>query len=112
MEKLAANYRPLGAEFFVVYTREAHPNNEIPQTQAYEERLANAKRLKSDLKVTFPVLVDDMRDRVFRAYGYAPNPVVVIDPKGRIAFAKVWCRADEIEAFFEGLLSGEIEYSE
>ena len=82
------------AQFVMVYIREAHPlggfagylgREKDPMT--LDERIAVAKRCKEQLRLPFPVLVDEMNDRVATRWGAWPVRAFVIDTDGRVAYA-------------------------
>ncbi len=97
MEELKARYGDQ-VEFLAIYVREAHPtdgwrmssNDEagiaIQQPQDQGEREKVARRCCSSLKISMPLLVDEMDDRVGHAYSGMPDRLYLIDRKGRIAY--------------------------
>ncbi|MEM6795840.1 MAG: deiodinase-like protein [Acidobacteriota bacterium] len=110
--------------FLVVYTREAHPvGSESPyrdgewdpminrltgarvaEPQTLEERRETASYSRQELELPVPVLVDDMENSVWSAYGAAASPGFVIDTEGRIALRQVWLNPKEIKRTLDGLL--------
>ena len=84
--------------FFVVYIREAHPedgwvlesNREAgialrdPATD--EARIETATTCATRLHTTIPVLVDGLDDAVASAYGAWPDRLYLIGRDGRVAF--------------------------
>lgn len=84
--------------FFVIYVREAHAadgrasrENEragirIEQPKTTGEREAAARNCLSDLKLSMPFLIDNLRDTVGAQYDAFPDRLFVIDKEGRIAF--------------------------
>jgi hypothetical protein len=87
------------AEFLAIYVREARPadgvwpgpfKNEagaaIDQPKLLAERLGVASQCCSTLKISMPLLVDDVDDRVGRAYSGMPDRLYVLDREGRVAF--------------------------
>jgi hypothetical protein len=86
------------AVFLAVYVREAHPtdgwrmlsNDEagisLKQPCNEGERVAVARRCCSTLKMSMPMVVDEVDDRVGHAYSGMPNRLYLIDRKGRIAY--------------------------
>jgi hypothetical protein len=87
------------AEFLAVYVREAHPgdgawpgqfNNEagaaINQPKQLSERTCVAGECSKTLQISMPLLVDDVDDRVGRAYSGMPDRLYVIDREGKVAF--------------------------
>jgi hypothetical protein len=97
VEELAQRYRD-EAVFLAVYVREAHPtdgwrmgsNDEaevaLAQPRTYSERLAAANQCNARLKMTIPLLVDEMDDRVGHSYSGMPSRLYVIDRAGKIAY--------------------------
>jgi hypothetical protein len=85
-------------EFLGVYIREAHPTNgwrllsneskgiSIAQPRDLGERNAVAERCCTTLKMTMPLLVDRMDDRVGHAYSGMPDRLYLIDREGRVAY--------------------------
>jgi glutathione peroxidase-family protein len=57
IRSLYARYKKKGFEFFLIYTKEPHPGENIPQPNTIEERAKNAARLKQEEKVNFPILI-------------------------------------------------------
>ena len=58
----------------------------LRQPIALDERVAAADRCCTALKMTMPVLVDEMDDRVGHAYSGMPDRLYVIDRDGRVAY--------------------------
>jgi hypothetical protein len=94
IEKLYASYKDK-AHFYVVYIREAHPDNSnraIPSNKFHvedpktlEERRKVAHEFATALKVSLPLLVDTIDDQVRNAYQAGPDRLYVIDGKGKFA---------------------------
>ena len=86
------------ADFYVVYIREAHPEDgwrmssnasvgvEIFQPKSFDERKTVAAQFCSLFQTTAPVLVDGIDDRVGEAYSGFPSRLYVIDRAGRVAY--------------------------
>jgi Iodothyronine deiodinase len=84
--------------FFVVYIREAHPedgwvltaNREqeiaVADPASGEEREAVGEACVARLAIRIPTLVDGLDDAVARAYGGWPDRLYLIDRDGRVAF--------------------------
>ena len=85
-------------EFFVVYVREAHPTDgwqvdanvqdEVfyRQHQTYEEREEVAQTCSLDLKITLPVLVEEMDNNIDETFGAAPERLYLIGSDGKVAY--------------------------
>jgi hypothetical protein len=84
--------------FFVVYIREAHPEDgwvlasnrgegvAIADPATLEERADAAEACAVRLRIRMPVLIDGLDDAVARAYGAWPDRFYLIGRDGRIAF--------------------------
>ena len=85
-------------EFVVVYIREAHPENgwvismNREQDIAFNDPTSNNERLVAAsscalrLKITMPVVVDDIDDKIASAYGALPDRLYLIAKGGRVAY--------------------------
>jgi len=85
-------------DFYAIYVREAHPTDgwrmssndaagiAIQQPRDEGERGNVARRCCSSLKMSMPLLVDEMDDRVGNAYSGMPDRLYLMDRKGRIAY--------------------------
>ena len=107
LEALYEHFRDEVA-FFVVYIREAHPEDgwvltgnreagiELVDPAGDDERVAVAESCAVGLGIPMPVLVDGVDDEVGRAYGGWPDRLYLIGRDGRVAF-----RGEEGPAGFE-----------
>lgn len=85
-------------EFFVVYVREAHPedgwvleaNREagiaLGDPETGDERAAVAAACATHLAIRIPILVDEADDAVARRYGGWPDRLYLVGRDGRVAF--------------------------
>ena len=85
-------------QFLGVYVREAHaadgwwPQNsgvpacEVKQPRTLQERRDVAAACCEALKMTMPLLVDEIDDRVGHAYSGMPERLYVIDRSGKVAY--------------------------
>jgi len=91
-----------------VYSREAnaghHPYEDVAPPQTLEERVALAKAYASEYGIAWPVVVDEMDDRAFRAYGEPFTATFIVDRDGRIAFKGTWVPPRIVEAELKRLL--------
>ncbi len=84
--------------FLGVYVREAHPTDGWPlpsnekagialsQPTDPGERFAVAKKCCTLLKMTMPLLVDELDDRVGHAYSGMPDRLYLINRDGRVVY--------------------------
>jgi Iodothyronine deiodinase len=108
--------------FFVVYIREAHPEDGwvladnraeglyVSDPVSGSERQAVAESCPTSFALDIPVLVDGVGDEVARAYGGWPDRLYLIGSDGRISYqggvGPFGFRVDELEAAIELELDG------
>lgn len=99
MEELHRRYGAQ-AEFLAVYVREAHAGDgawpgdftkdeagtPLRQPTQLAERVDVAARCCQVLEISMPLLVDELDDRVGRAYSGMPDRLYLIDRAGRVAY--------------------------
>jgi hypothetical protein len=97
LEKLYDRHRDEVA-FFIVYIREAHPEDgwvladnrreeiALVDPTSLEERAAAADACVLRLETRIPVLLDDVDDEAALAYGGWPDRLYLIGRDGRVAF--------------------------
>lgn len=85
-------------QFLGVYVREAHPTDgwrlpgndrvgiSIAQPRTTKERTDVAVRCCQELKMTMPLLVDDVDDKVGHTYSGMPDRLYVIGRDGRVVY--------------------------
>jgi hypothetical protein len=88
-----------------VYTREAHPGEDVPPHDSFEAKLACAKLLRDETGIRRTILVDDLAGGAHRRYGSMPNMTWVIDRGGRVAYKANWTSAANVEAFLARYLT-------
>jgi hypothetical protein len=99
LDQLAAQHHEYG--WYFVYTREAHPGENLPAHGSFEDKLAAARRLRDDLGITRPTLVDDLDGTLHRAYGLMPNMSWILGRGGTILYKAMWTSAARIGEFLE-----------
>jgi hypothetical protein len=84
--------------FFVVYVKEAHPEDgwvlcanrdeeiAVHDPTSRDERAAVAEACATRLAIRLPVLVDELDDEVARVYGAWPDRLYLVGRDGRIAY--------------------------
>jgi len=97
VDEVAGKYKE-EVTFLCIYVREAHPidgwrmssNDEveiaIAQPKTFEERLGVANTCHAKLKMSIPLLVDEIDDRVGHAYSGMPSRLYIVDQNGKIAY--------------------------
>lgn len=89
-----------------VYTREAHPGENVGHHDSFGRKLACARLLAEEAGIGRDILVDDLDGTVHRAYGLMPNMTWVIGRGGRVAYKANWTSAANVEAFLARFLAG------
>ena len=84
-----------------VYTREAHPGEHVGHHDTFATKLAHARRLRDEIGIRRPILVDDLDGAAHHAYGLLPNMTWVIGRGGRVAYRADWTSAVNVEAFVD-----------
>ena len=108
-------------EFYVVYIREAHPEDgwvvTINRDQGItptdptsdDERLEVATACALNMKIRIPVVVDEIDDTVARAYGALPDRLYLVGAGGHIVFqggaGPMGFKPPELEAAIEAELA-------
>jgi hypothetical protein len=114
IDELYASLPPTATIVFV-YTREIHPNQEMPPThrmhlphhQTMEQKLAQAQQFRDEMKLRLPVLVDDLAGTVHRAYGCLPFSAAAVHRNGTLVHRQEWASADLLGAVMNNLLEGD-----
>ncbi|WP_405475984.1 hypothetical protein [Streptomyces sp. NBC_00009] len=93
--------------FVVVNVREAHPGADTPQPRMIDEKMRNARALKSHHGFGFEVAVDGIDGTVHRAFGTRPSSAYIIDPSGTIVFRAHWSnRLEPLEEALRAVVAG------
>ena len=84
-----------------MYTREAHPAEHRPAHVLFEDKLSAAARLRDEIGISRPILVDDFDGPVHLAYGGLPNMSWVLGRGGLILYKAMWTSAARVGDFLE-----------
>lgn len=103
IRSLYANYKKKGFEFFLIYTKEPHPGENVLQRTTLEERVKNAARLKREEKVNFPILIDTPDNAVRNAYRGWSNGIFVVNKEGVLIFRSSWTHGPELKQVLHDL---------
>ncbi|MFC1614253.1 hypothetical protein ACFL5K_03040 [Gemmatimonadota bacterium] len=114
MDKVAAEFKDKGVDFYNVYTREPHPGEDFSKregderfdftdktsTKTYEERQANALKMIKSFGNNRPIMIDRVgKDCVQNGLGgNAPNSLALIDREGKLVLWQAWSNAEELRA--------------
>jgi thiol-disulfide isomerase/thioredoxin len=86
LESLHEKYREKGFEFFIVYTREAHPGSQLTHHDSIQKNRGHAEILRTDESLEIPIIVDDLAGTIHRSYGSLPYMIFVINKEGIIVY--------------------------
>ena len=120
LERLFTEYGDR-ATFFLIYSIEAHPKGDpspysntewvtepnrsrgilYRQPANKDGRTKLAEDARADLNITVPILVDDMENSAWQAYGKAPNAAYLIGVDGRIKLRQGWFEPSEFRRVLE-----------
>ena len=101
---LYKKFREKGFEFFIIYTREAHPGENFPHHRTWDQKLAHARKLKELDSVEIPILMDDLTGSTHVAYGALSNMIYLIDRDGVVVYKSDWTDAHELNGMCQSLV--------
>lgn len=93
------------AHWVTLYVREAHPGENLPVHETYEQKAEQARFLKRTEGIPWPVLVDELDGAIHHAYGMMPNSVFVIGTDGRISFREKIAHAPTVRRALDELVA-------
>ena len=81
------------SDFVVLYVREAHPGENIPQHKGSEDKRSRAKALQQLDHEGRRILVDSIQGDAHKAYGEYPNAVFIVNRNGCVVYRSDWSDA-------------------
>jgi hypothetical protein len=106
MEPLVRAYEGK-ADFYVLYTREAHPGENYPAHESFSDKMNDARDLKRFEPVERTILVDDLEGTMHTDYGARPNSVYVIGKDGIILFRADWNDPEAVQVQLDRLFQND-----
>lgn len=88
MKKLAGLYPDM--TFLMLYVREAHPGDRIPEHSSMEEKIALARQLQQSEDEQRIILIDDLQGSAHINYGSLPNVFYILDEQGKVLYRADW----------------------
>jgi hypothetical protein len=104
---LYRRFKRKGFEFFLVYSVEMHPGEDVPRPTTFEQRLGHALRLNKEEKVPFPIIVDGIENEVRRLYQALTNPVFLVDRNGVLVYKSSWTWGPDLETALTEMMACE-----
>ncbi|UGY93443.1 peroxiredoxin family protein [Streptomyces gobiensis] len=86
----ALAYRFPDVAFLVLYTREAHPGENLGPHRSMADKTDAARRVADTDREGRTMLVDDLQGSAHQHYGMMPNTVHIIDSRGVVVFRSMW----------------------
>lgn len=83
-----------GVAFVSMYVREAHPGENCPQPETFEEKLEHARAYKERDGIPWTVAVDDVEGSLHRTLDPKPHAAYIMDVRGNVAFRTLWANAE------------------
>jgi hypothetical protein len=107
MRSLYTRYRKKGFEFFLIYGRETHPGEFVPQPTSIDGRRNNALRLRKEEEVNFPILLDSIDNRVRNLYHGWSNGLFAVNKSGLLVYKAAWTYGPEVAQVLNDLSAWE-----
>ncbi len=128
MKELVEDYGER-VNFLIVDTLEAHPTGapspyadrewrtwlnrlsgvSVPQPEEFEQRRRQARSSREALGLSQLMVVDELNNSIWLAYGGASSPAFVVAGDGRVASRQVWLDPEEIRRVLDRLLADEVK---
>jgi len=103
-------YKEFGrkVDFVLLYVREAHPGEKIPQPKTLDVKRTHAAALVEHSSVPFQVLVDDIDGTLHQRLGGMPNGAFLFASSGVVVFRALWIGdISGVRSALESLIAGE-----
>lgn len=84
------------AQWLTVYVREAHPGENMPAHESLEQKRHQAKRMRDEEGIGWPVLIGELDGSTHQAYTELPNHIFLIDREGNVAFRGEFAHAPSL----------------
>jgi len=78
----------------------------ITQPKTYEERVEQATEFSREVRITIPMLVDDVDNAVWCTYGPASNIAYLIDTDGTILEKQLYYSPEDMDVQIQKYLQG------
>jgi hypothetical protein len=100
INRIAARHRP-GFEMVFIYTREIHPNEDLPHGrfahhQTLDDKVAAARAFQKDLGLKMTVAVDDLAGTAHLSYSGLPFCAAIVRRDGILVHREEWASAVQL----------------
>ncbi len=119
MDKLAAEFKDKGVDFYNVYTREPHAGENFSKksgnkkldfsdkkaTKTRQDRESNARGMIESHGIRRPIMIDTIGKDCVQNWlgGKAPNSLSLIDREGKLVLWQIWSNAEGLRAKLQEL---------
>jgi hypothetical protein len=104
MDTLADCYRDRAVRSVFVYTREAHPGENVPHHRTMDDKRHHARAFREQCQVRRPILLDGLDGAAHRAYGLLPNMTWIVGRGGFIHYKAAWTNPLDVRDALEAVL--------
>jgi hypothetical protein len=101
MDDMAERYADRGVTSVFIYTREAHPGENLRHHTSREVKRARARAFQEECGVRRRILLDDLEGSAHHRYGLLPNMSWILARGGLILYKAAWTHAEDLEDALE-----------
>lgn len=98
MDDMAQRYADRGVTSVFIYTREAHPGENLPHHTSQDLKRAHARAFQTECNVRRRILLDDLDGGAHRAFGLLPNMSWILARGGLILYKAAWTDSEDLES--------------
>ena len=98
LDDMAERYADRGVTSVFIYTREAHPGENLPHHTSQEVKRSQARAFQNERGVRRPILLDDLEGTAHRAFGLLPNMSWILGRGGLILYKAAWTDSQDLES--------------
>lgn len=97
MEALADRYADRAVRSVFLYTREAHPAENLRPIESMDDKRSHAGMFRDEANIRRQILLDDVEGTAHRAYGTLPNMTWIVSRGGVIQYKASWTDVNDVE---------------
>lgn len=106
MDEMALRYADRGVTSVFIYTREAHPGENLPHHTSMDLKRSHARAFRDECRVERRILIDDLAGSAHHEYGLLPNMSYILARGGLLLYKASWTHAPDIETALRAELEG------
>jgi len=97
MDDMASRYAERFVRSIVIYTNEAHPGENLCHHGSIDDKRANARALRDEVRVKRAILLDSLAGDCQRTYGQLSNMTWIVGRGGLILYKGAWTLPGDVE---------------